>query len=282
MSEGPYNDRISYETSTDLVNWSDSGKILVQHASVPDAIVTDDDTINIYFVDVSKDGIKEQIGLIRSSDQGKTWSDKTTINIAGLGDKTAVDPDPFLLPDGRIRLYYFDISTTKSDPKLEQNAIYSAISEDGINFTEEEGYRLKYPAIFDPDVIKNGSNWLMYAGTDKQDVIVAKSDDGLKFNYETKVFSGGAIPNVVKTDEKYYLYTGGIEISSSADGKKFITSDNRFETTLNGITADPGVTKLKDGSYFMVYKTKPNTQNRARLTDKDLAKYQNQPKKPVV
>ena len=254
MSEGPYNDQVSFATSKDLLNWTDSDQVLAIHASVPDAIVKDG-IIYTYFVDVSTDGYKEKIGLMKSSDSGKTWSQKVNATIKGLGTKTAVDPDPFLLPDGRIRLYYFDISTTKNDPHLQNNTIYSAISSDGVNFVEEEGYRLKYPAIFDSDVIKVVEGYRMYAGTNDQRVIYADSADGLTFNYQGVSLSGGAIPNVVIKDGKYYLFTGGVEISTSTDGKVFEKIGKRFQV-LGSITADPGVIHLADGSYLMFYKTK--------------------------
>lgn len=253
MNEGPYNDSISYATSKDLLSWTDQKTILAEHASVPEVIVKDD-TIYAYFVDVSQDGIPEQIGLIKSSDSGKTWSKKQNIVIEGVGDRVAVDPDPFLLSDGRIRLYYFDIATTKNDPDLEKNTVYSAISEDGINFTQEDGVRFAYTGIFDPDVLKVGDNWTMYVGTDDQKVLYATSDDGLSFVYGGISYSGSAIPNVYYTGSKYYMYVGGIDILNSSDGKTFTKTSSSFKS-INGLTADPGVVKLSDNNYFMIYKT---------------------------
>lgn len=252
MDRGPYHDKVSFATSPDLINWTDSEEILAEHASVPDVILKDG-ILYVYFVDVTTDGIKEQIGLITSSDSGKTWSERKIINIEGLKDKTAVDPAPFLMDDGTIRLYYFDISTTMNDPDLSENAIYSAISTDGINFVEEEGVRFEYPAIFDPDIITNDDGYYMYVGTDDQKVLYATSSDGLDFEYGGVAMSGGAIPNVIFESGKYYLFTGGVDISTSNTPRSFIKTPNRFDR--GSLTADPGVVKLNDGSYFMVYKT---------------------------
>lgn len=251
MNEGPYNDKISFATSDDLENWTDSGEILAEHASVPDVINKDGELL-VYFVDVSTDGIAEQIGLIRSSDNGKTWSEKENIVIDGVGDKVAVDPAPYLLDDGRIRLYYFDIATTKTEG-LENNTMYSAISDDGINFTQEEGKRFTYNAIFDPSVIEVNGQWRMYMGTEDGRVLSATSSDGLDFKYEGVALKDGVIPNVIYENDIYYLFTGGIEVSISNDGMSFTKTGNRFDS--GGLTADPGVVKLDNGSYLMVYKT---------------------------
>jgi hypothetical protein len=254
MKEGPYNDSISYATSTDLLKWTDQQTVLAEHASVPDVIVKDD-VIYVYFVDVSVDGKPEQISLIKSSDKGKTWTQKQNITIEGVGDRVAVDPDPMLLSDGKIRLYYFDIATTKNDLSLEKNTMYSAISDDGISFTQEDGIRLNYTGIFDPDVLKIGDNWTMYVGTDDQKVLYATSTDGLNFVYGGVAYSGGAIPNVYYAGEKYYMYVGGIDILTSNNGKTFTKTSSGFES-VNKTTADPGVVKISDNNYLMIYKTK--------------------------
>lgn len=65
--------------------------------------------------------------------------------------------------------------------------------------------------------------------------------------------TGGGIPDVVLENGTYYLFTGGIDISTSADGKTFTKTTSRFDS--GGLTADPGVVKLPNGEYFMIYKT---------------------------
>ncbi len=90
MTQGPYKDKVSFANSTDLLNWTDSGVILANHASVPGAIYKDN-TIYVYFVDVSEDGKPEQIGLIHSTDKGQTWSSKEYVIFNGIEDKVPVD-----------------------------------------------------------------------------------------------------------------------------------------------------------------------------------------------
>lgn len=258
-TEGPYNDKVSYATSTDLLTWKDSGVTLAEHASVPD-VVYKDGVLYSYFVDVSTDGYAEKVGLIKSTDNGKTWTGREFVKIKGLGQKAAVDPAPYLLEDGRIRLFYLDLAEMRkpeSKGKMIKNKIYSAISSDGINFVEEDGVRLEYEGVFDPCVIKvSGNLWRMYVGNqDGQKVLTATSTDGLSFTYEGVAHSGSAIPNVIFENNTYYLFTGGIEIATSKDGKTFTKTTNRFSLR-DKVTADPGVVKLGENNFLMVYKTK--------------------------
>ncbi|OGD61551.1 hypothetical protein A3A71_00005 [Candidatus Berkelbacteria bacterium RIFCSPLOWO2_01_FULL_50_28] len=256
MNQGPYGDKISFATSTNLLNWADSGQILAEHASVPEAIYNEKTgTISVYFVDVSVDGKPEQLGLIKSSDNGKTWSGKQIITIEGIGDKVAVDPDPYLLVDGRIRLFFFDINDTRTPGN--SGKIYSALSDDGVNFVLEQGIRLeRQEGLFDPDVIHVDDTWYMYIGDGTgQTTIVATSTDGLTFTEKGVAYTGGSIPNVFYDGKQFLLYTGGIDISTSTDGLKFTKTSNRFESSY-GLTADPGVIQLGPNNYLMVFKTK--------------------------
>ena len=257
MNEGPYNDKVSFATSSDLFNWTDSETVLAIHASVPGAIYKDG-VIYVYFVDVSVDGIAERIGMISSSDNGQTWSEKEYIDIDGVGDKVPVDPAPFLLDDdGRIRLYYFDINEERSSMGSEsENKIYSAISSDGVSFVEE-GVCFSKEGVFDPDVIEVDGVYRMYVGDlEGNRVISATSSDGLNFVEEGVAYTGGAVPDVFYKDGVYYLYTVGIDISTSSDGASFTKTSYRFESSINMLTADPSVIELDDGTYMMLYKTK--------------------------
>ncbi len=264
MNQGPYNDKITFATSTDLLNWTPSGKILASHASVPGAVVKDG-AIFVYFVDVSTDGVKEQLGMIKSADQGKTWTAPATLTITGLGDKATADPAPLLLDDGRIRLFYYDInevrlnaSASGSEPT---NKIYSAISNDGVNFTQESGVRFERQGIFDPDAVKVGDTWYLYVGDiNGNKVIVATSTDGLTFTERGTAFQGGAVPDVWYENGTWYLYTAGIDIATSTDGLTFTSAGKRFVDRDQGdVTADPSVVKLANGTYLMLYKVKPLT-----------------------
>ncbi len=261
MDEGPYQDKIGYARSSDLLHWTDSDQTLAEHASVPGAMIKDG-VVYVYFVDVSVEGQAEQLALIKSSDQGQTWSAKEIIQIEGLGEKVAVDPTPFLLSDGRTRLYYFDINEA-NQVKNElttvrpTNKIYSAISEDGVDFTEEEGIRLAEEEIYDPEVIYAAGRYLLYVGdVNGNKILVAESSDGLNFGQPQLAYSKGAVPDAFYDGTTYYLYTAGIEIATSSDGLTYEPTNYFFQSNLGEITADPAVVQLGENDYLMVYKYK--------------------------
>lgn len=258
MNQGPFRDKITYAFSTDLFNWTPSGVILAEHASVPGAVIKDG-IIYVYFVDVSQNGIKEQLGMVKSTDQGKTWSEASILTIDGLGDKATADPAPVLLSDGRIRLYYFDINEPRLNPGADgqepANKIYSAVSEDGLHFTQESGVRLEREGAFDPDVNQISGRWYMYFGDLQGNAVyVSQSPDGLNFTEPTLAYQGGAVPDVFYENNTWYLYTAGINIATGTDGLTFNSSGYDFYDPSAHITADPSVVKLDDGSYLMLYK----------------------------
>jgi hypothetical protein len=85
---------------------------------------------------------------------------------------------------------------------------------------------------------------------------LATSSDGINFAFDSVAYTGGAIPESIFAFETFFLFTGGIDIASSADGKSFTKLPNRFQSTVSGLTADPAVVDLYDGSYLMFYKAK--------------------------
>ena len=159
------------------------------------------------------------------------------------------------LPAARIRLYYFDIAPMKNPSAKGKNRIYSAVSTDGLNFTQEDGVRFENDDIFDPDVIKVGDTWRLYVGSPKgQQVISAISTDGLNFTEEGVAYTGSSVPNVIYENGTYYLYTAGIQIATSTDGITYTKTKNSFRSS-GSVTADPGVVKISDKKYLMIYKT---------------------------
>ncbi len=216
-ANGPYQHQIFSASSQDGLTWQADNQLILDHASVPSAITKKDGSILMYYVDGTKK--PDTITCALSNDNGKTFTAQD-FRIDNLPAKiTPVDPSPFLLPDGRIRLYFFastfgfppeqtaqeqkQINSPQiggpqmGNPQMggaqmegpqqngaprndELHAISSAISSDGVHFTYEQKV-FEYAGLVDPDVFYTGKEWLMYVMG--RGTIIAKSSDGLNFSY---------------------------------------------------------------------------------------------------
>ncbi len=254
----PFTDQTYYATSADGLTWND-GILLADKASVPDVMRTSDGMLWAYWVDFTHmtGPNMERIGIAHSMDNGANWERLGNANFTGLGDIVPVDPDAFELPDGRIRLYFYDITVRQLE-----HPIYSAISVDGINFTLEEGVRLMMDEIYDPDVIQlpDGS-YRMYVNA--MDILSASSSDGLAFTPDEGVrVSNGAVPgSIVMPDGSIRMYNcaGGISAYESQDGLNFTLLQQGVIRDTSGegqILCDPSVTAI-EGGYLIVYKVNP-------------------------
>jgi len=107
----PTLDQSFYTTSTDGIHW-ETGILLAESASVPEVMHTSDGTLWAYWVDFSEfTGMDtEKIGVARSDDNGASWQQLGQVNFTGLGSIVPVDPDVIELPDGRLRMYFYDIA----------------------------------------------------------------------------------------------------------------------------------------------------------------------------
>lgn len=118
-----------------------------------------------------------------TSQDGLNWSVEEGTRLADAGYGV---PDVVPLPTGGWRMYW-----VAKGPNRE-SIIKSAVSSDGLSFTEEKGYRL--PANYvDPAVIRlaNG-RWLMAMATlsfnKPQRIHLAESSNGLKWRLQKKPF----------------------------------------------------------------------------------------------
>ena len=130
---GPSQHSVYRATSTDGLNFVKDPTLLFFPASVPGAIKDTNGTIFLYYVYAGQTGT--EILKVATSTDGANFTTPQAINLTGSTVIKKVDPNPVLLPDGRIRLYYIDL-----DPTPPKN-VHSAISSDGYNFTEEQGIR---------------------------------------------------------------------------------------------------------------------------------------------
>lgn len=272
-ANGPQNDKTYFTTSSDPKSWSE-GTLVSEQASVPDIIQLNADAgkfkkgdILVYFVDFSNFQDSETLGLKVSSDNGKNWSDKYTVEIKDKASKgAAVDPSLVQLPDGRLRLYYFGSEATMgTDPASVpgKHKVYSVISSDGVNFTGEDGIRFEIERLTDPEIILYKNQYYMYYSVGPG-TFLAVSSDGLTFTSQ-KITGGdvGGVPGAVAEGSGVRIFgcRGGIASAVSADGITFNSDTNDvFGGKIKGFICDPAVVKGLDGKYLMVYKYGNNVQ----------------------
>lgn len=268
---GPQNDKTYITTSGDGKTWR-PGTLVTNSASVPDIIELTQDLGNfkkgdilVYFVDFSTllGPGQENISVVASEDGGKSWQEKQQIMVKNKPNKgAAVDPSVAQLPDSTLRLYFFGSETTSGDPASVPGAhkVYSAISQDGVNFLVEEGTRFATENLTDPEVISYKNQWYMYYSIGPS-FGLATSQDGLAFQKKT-IFGGnlGGVPGALVTGTGVTAFAcgiGGLGMATSSDGTSFQkVKDDIFDHQIRAIVCDPAAIQTSDGTFLMVYKVK--------------------------
>jgi hypothetical protein len=193
-----------------------------------------------------------------STDDGRTWDKPQPVEVRNLpvGYERPYDPTIVLLDDGRLRLYF----TSHNARGRGQQAIYSAISRDGVAYEFEPGQRFGVEdgqrRAYDCAVAKLGATWHLYApipdGSGRG--YHAVSADGLAFRREADVVISGErqfLGNVVAVGETLRFYgTGrdGMWVGTSKDGAAW-----ELEQGDRQRGGDPGVVQTKAGRWLRVY-----------------------------
>jgi hypothetical protein len=83
----------------------------------------------------------DKVAVRFSSDEGKTWTLPQVIRLSGLpeGMRFPFDPTLVPVPGGRVRLYFTSLRGRRFDESVP--AIYSAISDNGVDYRFEPGMR---------------------------------------------------------------------------------------------------------------------------------------------
>lgn len=258
---GPYYHKIYTATSKDGLTWQKQDKILFDHASVPGAVIKDG-VIYLYFVDASSPSDQLSVGV--SKDLGKNFA-KQKIDIKGT-TLSAVDPNPVLLDNGQIRLYYFASPVIAGDPAAAsgQHKIMSAESSDGINF---EGPREVFAEanITDSDVFKTATDWRMFVSKGTALDLAISSDNGVTFQKQLDFsWNNGGVSSTTDmagTLRTYYCGQGGIASAIGAETGKLTAEAGTRIGGQGEIICDPSVIKMPDGSFLMFYKVQELPQN---------------------
>lgn len=262
---GPFYHDIYLTTGQDGLTFNGKGKKLIEHASVPDIIRLKDGRLAIYAVDAAK---RSKSGLLVgiSKNGGETWQfGSVRFNATQNKPVTGADPEVVLTEDGKIRLYLLVHGGGPAQNGMPasgvKNKVQSALSTDGINFTPEDGVRVEYAEITDPDVIRIGDIWYAYISQGPKNIAFT-SADGLTFNEAKTIRGSGSVSNTVDIGDNQFrqYYCGGSAIKSAVttDGLNFTDdSGNRLEPDSGEYICDPAPVKV-DSTWLMVYKVGHN------------------------
>ncbi|MCL5407694.1 MAG: hypothetical protein M1429_04320 [Patescibacteria group bacterium] len=254
---GPYYHQIYAATSTDGLAWNKQNKLLFDHASVPGAVLKNN-KIYLYFVDASGD--EDQLSMVVSTDNGRTFGEREKVKVQDTPTYAIVDPHPELV-DGKIHLYYFSNPMTpdqKKEPEVFR--IYSAISNDGINFDNPQMAFENPVLITDPDVFETSKDWRMFISEGTKLILTISTDGGITFKKDENFsWNKGGVCDTAKigdTFRTFYCGEGGIKSATGAENGKLTTEDGvRLSADAGQIICDPSIIKLENGSYLMFYKT---------------------------
>jgi len=206
--------------------------------SDPTLIILDNGTYRMYYVDMNDEGTQEV--WTAASPDGLNWTKESGTGITNtFGGGAWGVPDSVKLPDGRIRIYWVDMPSEDGDDVFE--VIKSAISTDGITFTEESGFRTENGYV-DSYILKaENGDWIgLFATTPEesrlpQKIYVGTSTDGLTWTIESDPIiseSGGNVldPTAVSLGDGsyrvYYIATSGSDPSAGHFVKSGILRQN--------------------------------------------------------
>lgn len=256
---GPREHAVGSATSDDGLRWVLDDDTVVEHASVPDSVVLPNGDVLLVYVDASEP--PETAAMMRSTDGGATF-EPVGFAIEGIpADTKVLDPNLVVLPDGRVRLYYFGNPVDQRIAADAAQTIYSAISDDGVHFVQE-GVALEARGLVDPDIFPVGDEWVMYV-FGQGGTMVARSDDGLTFSIDdTLSLERVGTTGPIEVDGRLRLYgfeqvpDGPLVLYESIDGGASWSEFDGFELTLpaDASATDPQVVQLDDGTWRMYLK----------------------------
>lgn len=273
---GPFNDQVYGAVSEDGVDFEELPGPFFEHASVPEVVelaqtsaVGSAGTLLLYFVDFSGERLgpgSEGLSMASSRD-GINWTAKQPVRVREKRNRgAAVDPSVVQLSDGRLRMYFFGSEVTRGDPASVpgDHVIYSAISEDGLSFTVEQGVRFQAPGITDPDVLRVGEEWWMVLSRGHE-TLLARSEDGLAFAEEPRLrLTLGGVPGAVELlDGRVRIFASGRGGILSALVRADLSAPPQIESGVRiaqgnaMVVADPSCVRRRDGSYYLIFKSKP-------------------------
>jgi hypothetical protein len=263
----PWNNDLYIARSADGKTFG-SPTVVVDSAGVPSVLRWKGDTLIAvfqWFRQPNPSPSWDRVAVAFSHDDGWTWTEAVPIRMVGLPAGYQRPFDPTLVVSGAdsLRLYF---SSSEKMPAMGPDSsinTYSAVSTDGIEYHFESGARVDHPSnrIIDPAVIFFNSIWQLTApvGSPQQGAYRYISRDGLHFEAAGHIpsdnmhnWTGNFVAAGV-SELRFYGSGPTIWYSSSEDGNSW---SGYIPTNIQG--GDPGVVKLLDGSYLMLFVGRPN------------------------
>lgn len=212
-------------------------------------VTTYSQTFNMMYYVSARPG-EHGIWVTKQQPEG-SFSRGNKVIIDGVFDGNAVDPDIMKQNDGSLRLYYFKgyfVSPPPQNPG--PNPIYTAISNDGVNFSGNKKV-FEYEGIFDPSVVKLPNGTYVMGCTQSVgtsiNTVIATSNDGLQFTYKTTVQNTGIPELLVLADgtiRLFYNGAGGIVSSRSVDGGNTWQKEQGVRLSYQQFVGDPSVSSI--------------------------------------
>ena len=244
---GPWNENLVISVSKQNMNSLFNKKdILVKQAGVSNFILFDNKP-RLYFqwLPTSKDLI-QNFDHIAFIDFQNSWSEPEIINLPFVGNphKYPVDPTMVLLPNGNFRLYFTTVDNKN------RTYISSAISNDGKNFTIENGKRFRDKSLNFKDcaVIFYNGFWHIITPSHKHNGqgYYGISKDGLNFERRNDIklnIKGDWLGNFLLHEGRVFFYGTGFVASSKDFQTWTIESKNN--------TADPSVIMFNNKKFIV-------------------------------
>jgi hypothetical protein len=182
-------------------------KSILDHAIPATASIQSGGRIIVYGIDGAGRAASGYV-MATTDNNGRFWR-RGSLRISSPINSIFKDIDAVNTSNINIRLFYLGATSGTKDHPIQN--IYSAISHDGINFTEESGIRYSDTDISNPDVLFYDGLWTMHLKKNDQ-IITTVSDDGNTFTMDSILHDANDPIRSVGINSKesriFYCYEG--------------------------------------------------------------------------
>lgn len=258
--------------SRDGITFTEINDAFLDHASGPDLVVLPGgDLLALFDHALGDDPGRPTVMVVsRSKDRGKSWSLMKPIRLRGGRGQVAGGRrgDLIAAPDGRLRLFF----SIPSDPGVGKSrrpaTILSAITRDGLDYRVDAATRVRVTGMSDAHVaavwfrsrlhlfIADWGRGFTRASLEKRKTEHYLSPDGRRFLRlgPGRIQNAHFVGSIVPLPRALRAY-----VSSPTGIRSFISTNARDWKLEPGLRLaggwDPGVVRLKDGSFLMLYCT---------------------------